>query len=53
MQQIKQLFSHFDARDAHAYLGLLLVSIGLGAVYWPLALVVSGSILLYMALRRV
>lgn len=42
-----------DARDLHAYGGIGLIAIGAGAIYWPAALIVSGSILLYLALRRV
>lgn len=41
-----------DARDAHAYGGILLITIGAWAIYWPAALITSGAILLYLAFRR-
>lgn len=50
---IEFLKTHFDLRDAHAYLGILLIAVGCGFVYWPSALIVPGAILIYMALRRV
>ena len=43
----------FNARDIHCYGGILLISAGLWAIYEPVAPVVAGIILLYLALRRV
>lgn len=44
---------HIDARDVHAYTGILLIAAGLAHIYWPASLIVSGAILLYLALRGV
>jgi len=41
-----------DIRDLHAYGGLLLIGIGLAFIYWPAALIVVGSMLVFLALRR-
>ena len=43
----------FNLRDAFAGSGLLLVAVGAGAIYWPMALIVSGIVLLGLALWRV
>jgi hypothetical protein len=49
---VKQLFKSLDARDWHAYTGLLLVAAGLVPIYWPLALIVPGAVLAYVGIRR-
>jgi len=54
--QLAQAFSRFfrslDERDVHVYGGIIMVGTGLAFVYWPLALIIPGAILLYIALRR-
>ena len=35
----------------HAYTGLLLISVGLAFIHWPLSLIVPGVVLVFMALR--
>lgn len=45
--------THVDLRDVHAYLGIALIAAGLAVVWWPAALIVTGALLLYLALRRV
>lgn len=50
---MRKLWEELDARDVHAYTGIALLSVGLGFIYWPMALIAPGCILLYMALRRV
>ncbi len=47
---LASLAGRLDAQDVHAYLGLLLVSIGAGLVYLPLAFIVSGMLLVYIGL---
>ncbi len=42
-----------DGRDVHAYGGLLLVAGGLALTpYWPLALILPGAFLVYLATWR-
>lgn len=42
-----------DLRDYIAAAGLLLVAGGVGVIYWPAALIVSGLALLYLAVGGV
>ena len=41
-----------DLRDAHAYAGIILMSVGFYLVYVPAALIIPGVILLWLAVRR-
>ena len=49
---MRKLLSRIDIRDAHLYGGLALVAFGLAFVYWPASFIVSGVILMALALRR-
>jgi hypothetical protein len=42
----------FDLRDLHAYVGLVLIGVGLDAVYPPAAWVVVGTILFWLGVRK-
>ena len=53
VKTLKRILRAFDIRDAHCYGGIILIAIGFSFVYWPAALIVTGLILLYLALRRV
>lgn len=50
--QAMELLRRVDIRDAHVYGGLLLVALGLVFIYWPLAPIVCGAVLMALALRR-
>lgn len=41
----------FDLRDVVAFVGLALLAAGLGQVWVPLALIVPGAIIIFVALR--
>lgn len=41
-----------DARDALAFVGLVLLGAGFWAVWQPLALIVPGAVLIYAAVIR-
>lgn len=43
-------FSFMDTFDALGIIGLVLLAAGLWFVYWPLALIVPGAVLLGVAL---
>ena len=49
---LASLAGKLDAQDIHTYAGLLLLSIGCGLIYLPLAFIAPGAGLLYVALRR-
>lgn len=49
---MRKLLGYIDARDAHCYAGIALIAVGLWQVYQPAAFIVSGAILVYIALRR-
>lgn len=50
---IRAMRANLDIRDAHVYGGTVLIACGMACIYWPLALIASGGILLMLALRRV
>ena len=49
---MKRVIEVIGVTGIHAYSGLLLIAVGLIFVHWPLALIVPGAVLVYMALRR-
>ena len=53
MKQALLMLAKIDIRDLHCYGGIALIATGLWLVYCPLSLVVTGTLLLYLALRRV
>lgn len=50
MKKIRELF---DLRDAHVYLGIVLICVGLCLAYIPAGLAVTGGILVWLGTRRV
>ncbi|NMB13070.1 MAG: hypothetical protein GX977_12410 [Firmicutes bacterium] len=50
---LKAFFSIFDIRDLHAYGGIILITVGVALMHVPASLIVSGALLLYLALREV
>jgi len=43
---------HVDARDLHAYAGIILLAVGCGMIYRPAGYIAAGIMLLFIALRR-
>lgn len=48
---VKRIASVFDLRDAHAYLGLLMIGAGLCWVSIPAALCLCGLLIFWMGVR--
>ena len=46
------LLNKLDARDIHAYAGIILVAIGANLIYPPAGYITAGAILLFIAFRR-
>lgn len=51
-KMVEYIKNMLDLRDIHVYGGILLISIGLWFVYWQLSLVITGVLLIFIALRR-
>jgi len=49
---IRKILGKLDARDYHAYTGIILLSVGGFMIYRPAAFVVAGALLLWLAVRR-
>ena len=53
LKYLHGLKSELGLQEYLALAGLTLVAIGVGAIYWPAALIVVGSTLLYLAFMGV
>ena len=49
---VERIAAHVDLRDMFVFGGLALIALGLWDIYWPLAPVVVGTVLVWLGVRR-